>query len=115
MSAHDTDAPRTPLNAAKLHARAACDATRRVLEALAEAPDPDPVIVECARAARDRAVRLLNTLVLKTECGGAVMIYDTGRRARVLVASPPGGVCKHEWSMDEQGTRRCIGCGEPRA
>lgn len=23
-------------------------------------------------------------------------------------------LCKHEWSVDEQGTRRCIGCGEPR-
>lgn len=25
-----------------------------------------------------------------------------------------GAPCKHEWSVDEQGTRRCIGCGAPR-
>lgn len=26
----------------------------------------------------------------------------------------PYCACKHEWSIDEQGTPRCIGCGEPR-
>lgn len=32
----------------------------------------------------------------------------------VGVTPPIKAACDHEWSVDEQGTRRCIGCGEPR-